>query len=177
MIVCSTCDEELDESCFSFRPGRGKYRTVCRKCMNFRQRENYYKRKKVNPFVFKHQKLSNSAKQRDLPYDLTPEFLKGIWTGICPVSGEEIFISLSHEDRKNLSAAELDRFVPELGYVRGNVTWISRRFNMKKQDSTLKELKSLVEWMERHEPVKEAHADIEKAKNTPWNKGLKMEDL
>lgn len=52
-----------------------------------------------------------------------------------------------HTDRKDESAAELDRLVPALGYVKGNVAFISRRINRLKNDATLQELERLVEWL------------------------------
>jgi hypothetical protein len=137
-------------------------------------RKNYYKRKKTNPFIFKHQKLSVSAKQRGIEYDLDPEFLKGIWTGICPIAKEEIFISTSMEDRIKPRAAELDRFVPELGYTKGNVTWISREYNMKKLNSSIEDMEKMLDFMKNHVPIKEATSDILKPKQVAWNKGIKL---
>tara|TARA_A100001515_G_C4551270_1_gene203503 strand:- start:182 stop:901 length:720 start_codon:yes stop_codon:yes gene_type:complete len=172
MMVCFYCKEEKEISEFSPRSDSpGKYRSVCKCCKNDKQRDNYYKRKAANPFVFRSQKIKFAAQRKGIPYNLTPEFLKGIWTGLCPVSGEEIFIPTEPGLRTDPNAAELDRFVPERGYVKGNVTWISRKYNMKKQNSTLDELRSLVRWMESSTPRQEAHATIEKQKQVPWNKG------
>jgi len=175
MLTCNSCKSQKEKEYFVFRSDRpNKYRNICKECYKTRQRERYYERKKVNPFIFKHQKLSSSAKTRKIPYDLTPEFLKGIWTGFCPVSGEEIFISTSNAERTKENAAEIDRFIPELGYVKGNVTWVSRKFNRKKLDSSLEELKQLVSWLETHKPLQEAYAEIEKPGQLAWNKGKKM---
>ena len=42
----------------------------------------------------------------------------------------------------------LDRFIPELGYVPGNVYVISRKANMMKSNGNLTEVRQLLEWME-----------------------------
>lgn len=174
MLKCNTCGEEKEESCFVLRKERSnKYRNICKLCYSARQRQNYYKRKKENPFIFKHDKLSMSAKNRGIPYDLTPEFLKFIWTGICPISGEEIFLTTSSAERIDENAAELDRFDPVKGYIKGNVTWISRKYNRKKLDSNLEELDKLVSWMRTHTPVQQGGSMIDKPKFVPWNKGIK----
>ena len=175
MLNCYVCKQEKDENLFVLRGDDrpNKYRNICKDCHNQRNRKGYYKRKKQNPFIFKHQRLIISTSQRGIHYDLTPEFLKGIWTGFCPISGEEIVLTTGEGEHLNDNSAELDRFIPELGYVKGNVTWISRKFNRKKNDSTLSELKKLVEWLEVHEPVKEAHGEVIKPPQAPWNKGLK----
>jgi hypothetical protein len=50
-------------------------------------------------------------------------------------------------DREDEMAAELDRFVPEKGYVKGNVHWLSRKANRLKNNSSVEILEKLLEWM------------------------------
>lgn len=174
MPICSVCEQHKEKELFVLRKDRkSKFRNTCKKCARKRQRELYYERKRRNPFIFKHQKLSVSAKQRGIDYNLDPEFLKSIWTGFCPISGEQIFISTNAKDRGNDNSAELDRFIPEKGYTKGNVSWISRKFNRKKLDSSIEELKMIVEWLETYQPKVDGFCEIDKVKQTPWNKGLK----
>lgn len=71
---------------------------------------------------------------------------------MCPVFGIEI--SITEKDRSDEFAAELDRFVPALGYVKGNVMFLSRRANRLKNNVTTKELKQLIKWMEDYENSK-----------------------
>jgi hypothetical protein len=174
-MLCNCCNCEKEETEFTFRKDRGTYRKTCKACNTARAKNRYHQRKATNPFIYKHQKQRVVAQQKGLPYDLTPEFLKGIWTGFCPISGDEIFLPTNEGDRGKPDSAELDRFIPELGYTKGNVSWISRKYNVRKQNSTLEELKKIVAWMETYEPVKEAYAEIEKPKQAAWNKGLKMD--
>jgi hypothetical protein len=39
--------------------------------------------------------------------------------------------------------------IPELGYVQGNVTFMSTRMNRLKNDATLNELQSLCDWLKQ----------------------------
>lgn len=78
---------------------------------------------------------------------MTPEYLKSIWTGVCPIFN--IPISFNHKGRGSTFSAHLDRLIPEKGYVKGNVTWISGRANRIKYNATLDELKQIVAWVER----------------------------
>lgn len=60
----------------------------------------------------------------------------------CPVIG--VRLEVFHKD----NAPSLDRIVPALGYVSGNVVVMSRRANRIKNDSTKNELKSLIKYLE-----------------------------
>jgi hypothetical protein len=97
--------------------------------------------RKRNPEAYALYSLKARAKKIGVPFDLTvddyfiPEF--------CPVLG----IPLVRGKRGNPGNPEFDRFVPELGYVRGNVTVISARANRLKSNGTLRELERVVGWM------------------------------
>ena len=54
---------------------------------------------------------------------------------------------------------------------------MSREFNVKKLNSTVDDLRKLLNFMEAHEPLKEAHAELTPyTKTEVWNKGLTMPD-
>ena len=40
-----------------------------------------------------------------------------------------------------------DRFIPSLGYIEGNVPWISGKANNIKSDAAFEELSLLLQWM------------------------------
>jgi hypothetical protein len=73
------------------------------------------------------------AAEASLPWDLDLEYLLSIYPadGKCPV----LKMPLVFGGRRRNSPS-LDRFVPSLGYVRGNVCWISDQANIIKQDIT-----------------------------------------
>ena len=125
------------------------YRPYCKQCARDGQRARYVAHKRNSPFKAKATRARSRSQFLRVPFDLTPEYLESIWTGVCPVLG--IPISITEKDRSDEFAAELDRFVPALGYVQGNVTFLSRRANRLKNNVTTKELKQLIEWMEKYE--------------------------
>lgn len=43
---------------------------------------------------------------------------------------------------------------PARGYIKGNVAFLSRRANRLKNNTTISELKQLLDWMEKHENAK-----------------------
>jgi hypothetical protein len=68
----------------------------------------------------------------------------------CPVLG--IPLVFGHSEKKTApqdDSPSIDRIVPELGYVPGNVAVISYKANLIKNKGTLEEHKLLVEWMEK----------------------------
>ena len=85
------------------------------------------------------------AKRRGVPFsplvdDITiPEF--------CPVLG--IKLAAVGRSRNDPAAPSLDRIIPELGYVRGNVRVISNRANSLKSNATADELIRVANWVVR----------------------------
>lgn len=84
------------------------------------------------------------AKEKGLPFDLTEDYLKSIWTDTCPAFGTPLNIEALKNEANH---AQLDKVVPELGYVQGNVVWLSQRANRIKDDATLEDLERLVTWL------------------------------
>ena len=64
----------------------------------------------------------------------------------CPVLG--LRLKISEEGRWTDSSPSLDRFIPSLGYVKGNVRVISWRANRIKCDATVEEVRALLAYME-----------------------------
>lgn len=180
MIKCNSCSLEKEETEFSIRKDGsiGKYRKTCKKCKNSNQRKNYKKYKKNNPFLARHVKMKASCKQRNIPYDLDEIYLKQIWTGYCPITGAELVWTSEHEERNVPNAAELDRFIPSLGYIKGNVSWISRRMNNLKGDGSIEDFKKILDWMQSwKEPTLTTVQELNKPERSPaWNKNLKYEN-
>lgn len=144
---CRACEKELDVSLFPVRKDRsGRLRPYCQECSNSIERARYLAYKRSNPFRLKAVRMKLKAKRDGVPFDLTPEYLESIWTGVCPVSGLEISLTTDKRDEKT---AELDRFIPDKGYVQGNVNFLSRRINRIKSDITAEEAKNLASWMEK----------------------------
>jgi hypothetical protein len=144
-MICKGCNLDKQKEDFPVRNDRsGRLRPYCKECANTAQKSRYKSHKASNPFLHKCTRSKTRANALSLPFDLTPEYLEGIWTGKCPVL--KVDISL-YSDRLDEYAAELDRLVPNLGYVKGNVNFLSRKANRIKNNSTVEILENLLEWM------------------------------
>lgn len=82
------------------------------------------------------------AKLLNLPINITIDDI--IIPDVCPVLGIPI---IPGGKANNPHLPSLDRIVPTLGYVIGNIAVISLRANSLKRDATLAECKLLYEWM------------------------------
>lgn len=116
----------------------------------------YYERRMTNhPEEIFHQVAKARAKKLGLPFTITPDDVKSAWPedGNCPALG----IPLSRNVGKGPSpnSPSLDRLIPELGYVPGNIAIISMRANLIKQrETTPVALRKLATWIEENICVK-----------------------
>jgi hypothetical protein len=150
VIECRHCKELKPATAYIARKDRsGRLRPYCMSCMNDVERARYNTHKREQPFKLKTSRARVRSNALGLPFDLDPDYLESIWTGTCPVFGVEIY--LWEKDRSDEFAAELDRFIPERGYTKGNVHFLSRRANRLKNNVTSKELQQLLDWMKQHE--------------------------
>ena len=85
-----------------------------------------------------------NARKRGVPFNLTVADILPLPTH-CPVLG--ILLSNNHGIENRASSYSLDRIVPSLGYVRGNVIVMSYRANVIKHDATIEELESLLTFL------------------------------
>lgn len=70
----------------------------------------------------------------------------------CPSCNGPINWEPYTKDRRPKDAPTVDKVIPALGYVPGNVFIICMRCNVLKNDATLAELRNLVEYVEKHAP-------------------------
>lgn len=144
-MICRGCKKDKDKENFPVRKDRsGRLRPYCRECANDGQKARYTHYKNKSPFLHRCTRAKSRAAGLKVPFDLTPEYLEGIWTGVCPVLGVQINLITERSDEH---AAELDRFDPALGYVKGNVNWLSRKANRIKNNTTVEILEKLLGWM------------------------------
>lgn len=98
----------------------------------------------------------NSAKARakrdNVPFSITKEYLLSIATDECPV-----FHMTFDWGRSGLGIGKfkpncptLDRIEPHLGYVEGNVAFISHRANRLKDNGTMQEHYDIADWIWSH---------------------------
>jgi hypothetical protein len=93
------------------------------------------------------------AKKYKLPFDIDCEYLKSIMTTHCPVFGLKFNLGRIGEGYDTKFSPSLDRVIPEYGYVKGNVVFISNLANSIKQNVTETELYAVADWL--HDKRKE----------------------
>jgi hypothetical protein len=95
--------------------------------------------------------IKQRAKTQNLNFDLTFEYLEATAPEKCPVFN--VNLSWGRQTGKiNPTSPSLDRIVPELGYVKGNVRWLSHLANTMKSNATQEELKAFAKWILNNEP-------------------------
>lgn len=115
------CSEKCENKFNSIKPqyvDRRKYYQDNKLTFQNRYLENY------NKIILSAAK--QRAKKKQLPFNITVEDI--IVPTYCPLLGIEIKNSIPGEGRKNNSPT-LDRIIPELGYIKGNVWVISWKAN------------------------------------------------
>ncbi len=83
------------------------------------------------------------AVKKKVAFSLTPEDIPEIPTH-CPILGIELFHGVKNQTPNSPS---LDRIVPALGYVVGNIQVISQRANVIKNDATVEEVEAVARYM------------------------------
>ena len=116
----------------------------CKQCRKEIARKFYIENYFSSYLVFK----KSWCKNNNVPFDLDENFLRSIWTGVCPIFKIEIFLGGIVDKKGSHNSAHLDRIDPEKVYTMGNVAWISGRANRIKYNATINELRSIADWME-----------------------------
>jgi len=89
-------------------------------------------------------RAKSRAKKNNLPFNIELDDI--VIPDKCPLLGIKL---KSNSDKTSPNNPSLDKIIPELGYVKGNIWVVSLRANKLKNDATLKELKTLVENLEK----------------------------
>ena len=84
---------------------------------------------------------------KNLPFDIDSEYLLDRTPSHCPIFNIPLEWSCFRSEKKGPlpNSPSLDRIVPNLGYVKGNVWIISHRANTIKSNATHDELKLVAE--------------------------------
>jgi hypothetical protein len=132
MRKCKRCDKELTEE--NTYVGWKRKPRFCKVCWALEDKD----RRVNNPLVSVLYRIRKNAKKRNLECSLTVADLPPI-PKHCPVFS---WIRLSYQVgvKRWFGSPSLDRINNDLGYVKGNVRWISDRANSLKSDASDKEL-------------------------------------
>jgi hypothetical protein len=146
--VCNMCHKEKPLDDFHYlAKSKDKKQFHCKSCATLYKRSiggSYPNHKKNHQKDYRKglvRAAKHRAKIKKVPFDITWTDL--VLTDICPVLGIPIF----SDTLDNPNAPSIDRMVPELGYIKGNVSIISRRANVLKGDATILELEKILSYM------------------------------
>jgi len=85
------------------------------------------------------------AAKAGVPFNITPEDI--VIPQLCPVLQIPLIVGQSQASDNSPS---LDRVIPLLGYVRGNILVISNRANRIKNNATIPELRAVASFFEAY---------------------------
>ena len=97
------------------------------------------------------QHIKVRAKKKGIDFNLTLEHLICIAPNECPVF-RTAFVWDVPKGFASSDSPSLDRIDPALGYIDGNVQWLSLRANAMKQDASIDELKQFAQWVLSQRP-------------------------
>lgn len=104
-----------------------------------KRKEGWKKYKTKHPEKVVYKQVKNRCKKRGILFELSEEDVKELLKiNVCPICGE------SELNRK----FEIDRIVPELGYVINNVDRVCCRCNRIKSDGTIEDFKKIIKYIE-----------------------------
>lgn len=110
------------------------YNTECKECRIPKSKVQYHE-KDYRQLMF--ERAKSRAARKGLSFTITKEDI--IVPESCPIFGTSW----------GVSPPSLDRIDPTSGYDKGNIQVISTRANTLKNNATLSELETLVEWMRK----------------------------
>jgi hypothetical protein len=162
MKICRKCGSEKDLKEFQ-KDGRCKdgHTNFCKNCAaksannwhknnrvyhNKKLREFWHKRKAERPEFHLWELAKRRAKESGTPFTIKPVDIK--IPEFCPVFGHKLeFVPNSYSP----NTPSLDRRIPELGYIPGNVFIISHKANTMKSNATFAEIEQLYQYMKSYQ--------------------------
>lgn len=140
--VCDNCEQSLNLSKFSLIEKwnvNSDTKNTCKKCsIKIKQTEKLNRDWKVDAAKLLYSNIKSRCKRIGREFSIELEDI--LIPEKCPVFG----FDLKREDRQTwMCAPSVDRIDSSKGYIKGNVTVVSRRANIIKRDATIQELEQL----------------------------------
>ena len=148
MKLCKKCKTKKKNSEFSkqTKSKDGLY-SWCKSCYGVYDKE--YRTTKEGYLKNALSSAKTRSKTKAVAFELDIEYLESIATDKCPVFNVDLKYISSFNGSGNADphAAALDRVIPALGYVKGNVVFISNWANSIKSDATEVQLYAVANWL------------------------------
>jgi len=127
--------------------------TMCTTLTSLTKQERYKNRNPKKTWAaYAKRDAKNRALKKGVPFDLSSAYVLSILTDTCPVFGTPF--KWMGNGKIVSESPSLDRIIPSLGYVEGNVVIISSKANNIKSAYGSKELYKVADWL--YEIEKEA---------------------
>ena len=141
---CSVCTVAKSLNCFIKGNNRLGLDSRCKSCEKLRRYNAYLKNFERESFF----RLRARAKMGNIPFDLQVEDMPKR-PSHCPILGVELVHNMGGGTQK-CNSPSLDKVIPALGYIKGNIAWISTRANRLKSDANIQELQNIINYMEEY---------------------------
>ncbi len=143
MRACDTCGNKFE--------GDGRQKRFCQKsCRIAYHNSKWFEygeaSRKKNPCRQMLRSAKHRAKRDNLPFDL--ELSDLVMPDVCPILGITLASNAGNGGVAHGSPS-LDKVVPELGYVKGNVQIVSNLANLVKSDTSPEQMILFAEWVFR----------------------------
>ena len=112
-------------------------------------------RKRNNPNKYLWIVAKSRAKKKDIKFTIKPEDI--VIPKLCPVLGIRLRFSSTGKSRDN--SPTVDKFIPNKGYTPDNISVISKKANVIKNNASIEELTLLVKWMRKRTNVEFQNAE------------------
>lgn len=152
MKICTSCKQEKPNTSFGKdKQKKDGLRVYCKECMKTKgtsegARKAQTKFTENNPESLMCSNAKQRARREGLPFNLRPKDID--IPDICPALG----IPLKRANVISEGSPTLDKVIPELGYVRGNIVVISNLANRMKSNHTAEHLQLIVNYIQGHDP-------------------------
>jgi hypothetical protein len=117
-----------------------------------KQRAYYEKIRSEHPERILYQVAKRRAKKLGIPFDITVDDIRSVYPtdGNCPALGIKLQPNWDTTGGYCGTSPSLDRIVPELGYIKGNIAVISVKANLIKNNETDPAIfRRVADWLEK----------------------------
>ena len=100
-------------------------------------------------------KIKIRAAKKNIPINIDVDYLFEIFpleNMRCPILDTEMDFG-----GDSINSPSVDRLLPELGYIKGNVVWVSKLANIVKRELTVYQLRRIADWIEEQPIYKKYH--------------------
>jgi len=129
-VLCNNCNVEFEPTCNAQK--------VCSPCATLKHSWTTWSLDYTRRLKRLSHMAKNRAANKNLPFDIDGEYLIKLWhesEGCCALTGRVFDLnSWGTKGQVNPDAPSVDRIVPSLGYVRGNVRLITYHMNISLSD-------------------------------------------